>query len=86
MASSIFKAGNSALITGGASGIGLAIAKKCHSHGMRVAIVDVNKEHLDLAKTSLGERTSTFVVDVSKIEEWGELKKSVEKDFGMSLC
>lgn len=82
MASGIFKAGNSALITGGASGIGLAIAKKCHSNGMRVAIVDINKEHLALAKTTLGDRTSTFEVDVSKIEEWSELKKSVERDFG----
>jgi len=82
MASSIFKAGNGALITGGASGIGLAIAKKCHSYGMRVALVDVNKDHLDIAKASLGERTSTYLVDVSKLEEWSKLKTNVEKDFG----
>lgn len=82
MASSVFRAGNHAVITGGASGIGLALAKKCHSYGMRVAIVDINKEHLDLAKTSVGERTTTFLADVSKIEEWSELRKSIEEDFG----
>jgi NAD(P)-dependent dehydrogenase (short-subunit alcohol dehydrogenase family) len=79
---SVFKAGNTALITGGASGIGLALAKKCHGYGMRVAIVDINKEHLELAKKSLGERTSVFAVDVSKLEEWEALKKKVDEEFG----
>jgi len=82
---SVFKAGNTALITGGASGIGLALAKKCHGHGMRVAIVDVNKEHLELAKNSVGERTSVFAVDVSKLEEWGGLKKKVDEEFGLCV-
>jgi len=81
-ATSVFKAGNTALITGGASGIGLALAKKCHGHGMRVAIVDINKEHLELAKQTVGERTSVFAMDVSKIDEWKSLKESVLKDFG----
>ena len=82
---SVFKAGNTALITGGASGIGLALAKKCHSYGMRVAIVDINQEHLAMAKQSVGERTSTYTMDVGKLEEWTSLKKSVESDFGRSV-
>jgi NAD(P)-dependent dehydrogenase (short-subunit alcohol dehydrogenase family) len=80
---SVFKAGNTALITGGASGIGLALAKKCHGYGMRVAIVDINKGHLELAKKSVGERTSVFARDVGKMEDWAGLKKGVEADFGL---
>ena len=36
----IFKEGNTAVITGGASGIGLALAKKCAGYGMRVVVAD----------------------------------------------
>jgi len=79
---SVFQAGKTALITGGASGIGLALVKRCHGYGMKVAIVDSNKEYLDLAKKKLGERISIFAMDVSKIDEWGALKATVEKDFG----
>ena len=37
--SSVFKNGKLALITGGASGIGLALATKCAGYGMAVIIV-----------------------------------------------
>jgi len=79
---SIFKAGNTALITGGASGIGLALAKKCHKYGMSVVIADSNKDNLELAKKCVGERASVYAMDVSNIEDWAGLRKSVEKDFG----
>jgi len=82
MASQVFKAGNTALITGGANGIGLALAKKCYGYGMRVVIVDINRENLDLAKKSVGDQISIFVMDVSKIGEWNTLKGEVLKKFG----
>jgi NAD(P)-dependent dehydrogenase (short-subunit alcohol dehydrogenase family) len=37
---SIFKAGHTAVITGGASGIGLSLAKKCFNNGMKVLVAD----------------------------------------------
>lgn len=49
-ASSVFQPGHCALITGGASGIGLALAKKCVTeHSMRVLVADRDDELLRAA-------------------------------------
>lgn len=79
---SVFQVGKTALITGGASGIGLALVKKCCGYGMKVAVVDSNKEYLELAKDKFGERIRLFNMDVSQIDEWANLRAVVEKDFG----
>ncbi|KAI9827127.1 MAG: hypothetical protein M1819_007018 [Sarea resinae] len=49
---SVFAPKNTALITGAASGIGLAIAQLCRSHGMNLALVDINTAALAEAKKS----------------------------------
>ena len=46
------KAGNVAVITGGADGIGLAAARYYKSIGMDVCLADINPEKLDSAWTS----------------------------------
>ncbi|KAF2802543.1 NAD(P)-binding protein [Mytilinidion resinicola] len=80
---SVFKAGNTALITGGASGIGLAVAQLCFKHSMRVAIVDRNTDTLSRAKKTLSSSdVETYEVDVSKSSEWKTLRESVLKKFG----
>ena len=41
--------GKVAIITGGASGIGLAVAKRLASEGVRIVLADYNQENLDKA-------------------------------------
>lgn len=87
-AADVFTSGSSALITGGASGVGLAIAKLCRSKGMKVLLVDVNTDALEKAKKELvGENGAesdvvTAVVDVSQVDAWASLKKTAISAFG----
>lgn len=87
-AADVFAPGSSALITGGASGIGLAVAKLCRSKGMKVLVVDINKEALQKAKAELiGENGAdsdvvTAEVDVSRVDDWDGLKKTAISAFG----
>ena len=84
---SIFSANKTALITGGASGIGLAVAQLCRKHGMRVAVVDWNVDYLSKAKSTLledkgPEDVETYQIDVSKTNDWKELKDKIGQKFG----
>ncbi|OCK72855.1 short chain dehydrogenase/reductase [Lepidopterella palustris CBS 459.81] len=80
----VFHANATALITGGASGIGFAVAQLCRFHGMRVALVDRNADTLAAAAKELSspENVSTHNVDVSQAAQWTTLKADVEKKFG----
>ena len=80
---SVFAAGQTALITGGASGIGLAVALLCRSHGMKLALVDNNAELLAKAKQTIGsaETTETYELDVSQLTQWEELRGRVKSKF-----
>jgi len=77
----VFKSGNTAVITGGASGIGLALAAKCAGYGMSVVIADNNSANLSAAKSSIKGKVETVEIDVSKVSELEQLKSKVEKDF-----
>jgi 3-oxoacyl-[acyl-carrier protein] reductase len=50
MSSTSMSYNHSAFVTGGGSGFGLAIAKKLLSTGSKVAIGDVNTDHLAQAR------------------------------------
>jgi NAD(P)-dependent dehydrogenase (short-subunit alcohol dehydrogenase family) len=54
-----------AVVTGGAAGIGLAIAKRLASSGARVALWDRDMRALDAAKSLLGNDTCVHSLDVS---------------------
>lgn len=79
---SVFRANATALITGAASGVGLAVAKLCGSHSMNVILVDWDKAKLEQAKAAV--KTKGYVeahsIDVSSLSDWDTLKTAVEKD------
>src|SRR5437763_14891992 len=57
--------GRSAVITGGAAGIGLAIAQRLIASGGRVSVWDRDAAALDNARVALTADTDTRVVDVA---------------------
>lgn len=78
---------NVAVITGGASGIGLAAATAFARAGMKVCIVDVDEGRLAEAATKLSSiagaaNVMTSAVDVSRIESVTELERAVGAHFG----
>lgn len=80
MSSTPFRPGATALITGGANGIGLALAKKCLSHNMRVLIADLSSSSLAKAASTLNSSDlSTVKADVSNPSDWDAVKDAVTK-------
>jgi NAD(P)-dependent dehydrogenase (short-subunit alcohol dehydrogenase family) len=66
------QAGQMAVITGGASGIGRALAQRLSAQGVHVAMCDLSAEGLQASRDACvstapaGTRVSTFVADVSQ--------------------
>jgi NAD(P)-dependent dehydrogenase (short-subunit alcohol dehydrogenase family) len=60
--------GQTAIITGGAAGLGLALAERLHGLGVRVAILDRSQEALDRAGSRLGGICTLHVADVGSEE------------------
>jgi hypothetical protein len=80
---------NVAVITGGASGIGLAAAMRFARAGMRVCIADIGAERLKEAATKLasvapkGDASIVALpVDVSQIAQVKELESTMQNRFG----
>jgi len=57
-----------AVVTGGAAGIGLAVARRLAASGARVALWDRDEKMLADAKAVVGGSTLTFVLDVTDAE------------------
>ncbi|MDP6241292.1 MAG: SDR family NAD(P)-dependent oxidoreductase, partial [Acidimicrobiales bacterium] len=83
--------GKLAVVTGGASGLGLAFAHRFAAEGMRIAIADIEEPVLDQAVAEL-EATGADVIgvrcDVSDHDSVRNLKVAVDEAFGAAhlLC
>lgn len=79
------KSGNNkkvAIVTGGGSGIGLAIAAKFVSAGIQTVIVGRNEQKLNDAKDQLGSLCYTISCDMSDLPSIPLLVETVIKQFG----
>ena len=78
-------AGRVAFITGGASGIGLGIAKAFARAGMKIVIADINPAHLDTAIVELSALSRDFHairLDVTDRKAMAEAAVETERFFG----
>src|SRR5258708_4652163 len=80
---------NVAVITGGASGIGLAAAMRFAGLGMRVCIADLGTNRLAEAETKIASvaprgaaNVMAMTADVSRIEDVSVLEQAVRERFG----
>ena len=71
-----------AIVTGGASGLGLAIAKTFTENGIRTIIIGRDPEKLKNAKESFGQLCTTISFDLNDLPKIPALIQSIVKDFG----
>ena len=75
-----------AVITGGASGFGLALADRCADHGMDVALLDLDADRAGAEATSIAESQGVQAVglgvDVSEAASVEAAAAAVEERFG----
>lgn len=74
--------GRVAFVTGGASGIGLAIARSLVRARASVAIADMNEAWLELAVAELGDQAMALPLDVTDRAGWSGARAAVESRLG----
>ena len=71
-----------AIVTGGASGLGYAIAEKFVKSNIHTIIIGRNEEKLENARKSFGDLCSSISFDLTKLEEIPALVERIQKEFG----
>lgn len=71
-----------AIVTGGASGLGLAIARKFTAQNIFCILIGRNSEKLEEAKKELGKNCSTLSYDLGTLAGIPELIGNISKQYG----
>jgi NAD(P)-dependent dehydrogenase (short-subunit alcohol dehydrogenase family) len=74
--------GEVAVVTGGAQGIGFAIARRLIDSGAKVSLWDINSELLDEASAALGPGASRVVVNITDLPGLVDAVARVEAEVG----
>ena len=75
-------AGQAAVITGGAKGIGLAIAQRLIADGASVSLWDLDSERLVKAAETLTGKVQTQTLDITDSDAVDAAAAAVEREFG----
>ncbi len=71
-----------AVVTGGAQGIGFAIARRLMGSGATVSLWDTNAEALELALENLGAAANGKIVDITDLAGLQRVHQEVERELG----
>src|SRR5262245_26395054 len=71
-----------AIVTGAASGLGLAIANRLHAEGARVVMLDINEAAVHSAAKAAGDNASAFMVDVTNESQVSSVIERIGNELG----
>ena len=71
-----------ALVTGGASGIGLATSELLAAEGARVLVADIDRTAAEHALAAIGARASFHPLDVTREDDWIAVTDAIVRDHG----
>jgi NAD(P)-dependent dehydrogenase (short-subunit alcohol dehydrogenase family) len=74
--------GRTVVVTGGAGGIGRALALRCAAEGARVAVTDIQLERLERVEAELGSSGLAVPADVTDSDALNGLVDRVESEVG----
>lgn len=84
----LFRPGATAVISGGASGVGFAMAQLCRRNKMHIALLDYNGDNLKQAAAELKSsgsssdvKTETYQLDVGDLKAWQSIKSQISSTF-----